>query len=210
MIFLAVAVAGCRVVSPAVRGSGNVISQTRAVGGFDEVTLKGEGQLVIDKNGTESLSITADDDLLPYLTSDVEGKHLILGTKNNVNLSPTKTITYKLSAKDLNAIELSGSGAIDAKGIHSDRLKLVLGGSGDLSIAGTADQQETTIAGSGNYHGENLKSKSVTISIYGSGDASLNASEKLNALIAGSGSVKYTGDATVTQQILGSGSVQKK
>jgi hypothetical protein len=85
----------------------------------------------------------------------------------------------------------------------------VLRGSGDISTAGTADSQDILIGGSGAYHAPDLKSKTATITIAGSGDADLNATEKLNVTIAGSGSVTYTGDPTVTQHILGSGTVKK-
>jgi hypothetical protein len=202
------ALAGCH--APGVRGTGNVISEPRTVGGFTAVKLKGNGQLLIDENGTESLVITADENLLPYITTEVSGSQLIIGTKDDVNINPSKDIVYKLSAKNLNSIELGGSGTVEAKGIQTDRMKLVLGGSGTISAAGTADEQEILIAGSGGYEGGNLKGKDVSINIMGSGDALLAASQKLDATIMGSGSIKYIGDPTVTQHILGSGSVGKQ
>ena len=196
--------------SPGIPGSGKLISESRTASGFTGVSLKGTGQLVIDTNGTESLVITADDNLLPYITSEIKDDQLILGTKDNTNISPSKDVVYKLSAKNLDLIELGGSGDIAAKGINTDRLKIMLLGSGNISTAGTAERQEITLAGSGNYRAEKLKSKTATINLSGSGDADLDASEDLNVNIAGSGSVRYTGDARVTQKILGSGSVEKR
>jgi hypothetical protein len=193
-----------------IKGSGKAVSESRAVSGFTGVSLKGTGQLLIDTNGTESLEITGDDNLLPEITSEIKGGELVLGTKDNVNISPSKDIVYKLSAKSLDSIELAGSGEIDAKGINTDRLKVLLGGSGNISAAGMAERQEVTIAGSGNYRGENLKTKASTVSIAGSGDAGVDASDKLDVTVAGSGSVKYSGDPKVTQNIMGSGSVDKR
>ncbi len=196
--------------SPGIRGSGKLISESRPVEGFTRVSLKGTGRVVIDVNGAESLEITADDNLLPYLTAEIKDDQLILGTKDNSNISPSKDVVYKLTAKNLNSIELGGSGDIDAKGIHTDDLKILIAGSGDVSTAGTAERQEVTVAGSGDYKAENMKSKTVTVNIAGSGDADLDASEKLDVTIAGSGSIKYTGNPMVTQRILGSGSVEKR
>ena len=193
-----------------IKGSGKVVSESRTVTGFTGVSLKGTGQLVIDLNGTESLEIAGDDNLLPEITSEIKGGELVLATKENVNISPSRDIVYKLSAKSLDSIELAGSGEIDAKGINTDRLKVLLGGSGNISAAGTAERQEVTIAGSGNYRGENLKTKASTVSIAGSGDADVAASDKLDVTVAGSGSVKYAGDPKVTQNITGSGSVEKR
>src|SRR5262245_26839235 len=193
-----------------IKGSGKQVSESRSVAGFKGVSLKGAGRLLIDTNGTESLEITGDDNLLPYITSEIKGDELVIGTKDNAGISPSKEIVYKLSAKNLESIELGGSGEIDAKGINTNRMKVVIGGSGNVSTAGMADSQEVTIAGSGNYDGEKLKTKTGAVSILGSGDADVDASDKLDVTIAGSGSVKYAGDPMLTQKILGSGSIEKR
>jgi hypothetical protein len=193
-----------------IKGSGKAVTESRTVTGFKGVILKGSGRLLIDTNGTESLVITGDDNLLPYITSEIKGNDLVIGTKDNEGISPSGDIVYKLSAKSLDSIELGGSGEIDAKGINTNRIKVVIGGSGNVSTAGMAESQEVTIAGSGNYNGERLKTRTGTISILGSGDADVDASDKLDVTVAGSGSVKYTGDPMVTQKIMGSGSIEKR
>jgi hypothetical protein len=211
LIAAALLAAGCdMVMTPGIKGSGNVTTETRKVSGFKEVTLAGSGQLTLEQNGTESLTITADDNLMQYLTSEVSGNKLTLGTKEHTNVSPSKDIIYKLTVKDLNSINVAGSGSADAKGIKTDQLKVVVAGSGSFSGAGSADQQDIMIAGSGDYHGANVKSRVVTISIMGSGSADLDAADKLSATIMGSGDIKYSGDPTVTKTILGSGSVVKR
>ena len=196
--------------SQGIRGSGNVISEPRTVSGFNAVKLNGTGQVVIEENGSESLVITADDNLLPYLTTEVTNNQLILGTKDNANLNPSKDIMYKIGVKDLNVMELGGSGSMEAKGINTPRLKVMLGGSGTISASGMADEEEITLAGQGDYRGRDLKSKTATIDIMGSGDVVLNASDKLDANIMGSGSIKYVGDPAITKHVLGSGSIEKQ
>lgn len=211
----ALLVAGCRMPSmggsePAIKGSGKVIHETRKVAGFTAVSLRGSGRLLIEETGTESLTITAEDNLLPYLTSEVRDTQLILGAKDNANLQPTGEIVYKLTVKHLEEIEVAGSGAVEAKGIHTNRLKATIGGSGDLTVDGKAEHQEITLAGSGNYRADNLKSDTVKIDIAGSGNAALAVHDKLDANILGSGSVEYIGDPAVTQNVLGSGTVRKR
>src|SRR5262245_33803264 len=95
-------VAGCNFdinFNNGIQGSGKRVSEPRNVSGFREVVLKGSGNLNIEVTGTESLTIEADDNLLPYLTSDVSGNRLTLGTKDNTNVSPSKEITYTLTVK---------------------------------------------------------------------------------------------------------------
>jgi hypothetical protein len=66
------------------------------------------------------------------------------------------------------------------------------------------------IAGSGNYRGGELKSKSAAITIAGSGNATLAVSDDLDVKILGDGSIQYIGDPRVTQSVLGSGSIHKR
>src|SRR5262249_35925866 len=153
----------------------------------NSVEMDGSGQLTIQQGQTESLTITADDNLLPYLTSDVSNGQLTLGTKVNGGINPSTPVLYKLSVKALNGITLSGSGSVNAKGLTTDSLKVVIGGSGEITLGGAAETTDVLLAGSGNYKAGDLQSKDVKVQIMGSGDAVLTAAEKLDVTIAGSG-----------------------
>ena len=68
-----------------------------------------------------------------------------------------------------------------------------------------------SIAGSGNYKGEELKSTNTKVEIAGSGNVTTHATNKLDASIAGSGSITYAGDpSSVEKDVAGSGSIKKK
>jgi hypothetical protein len=209
IVVLSVLVVSCGELN-SVKGSGNVITENRTVSGFDSVSLNGNGKLEIDQNGTEALSITADDNILPLLTSEIKGTQLVLRVKSGTSISPSKTIVFKVGARNLTAISCAGDTTAVATGIHTDSLKLDIAGSGDMSAEGSSDRQEITIAGSGKYLGGSLKSRIATINIAGSGDAVLAVSDKLDVTIAGSGSIKYLGDPTVKQSVLGSGTITKQ
>ena len=193
-----------------IRGSGHVVTESRTVSGFSRVDLGGSGQLVIDQSGTDSLTISADENLLPYLTSDVSGGLLTLDTRSGTNISPTTRVVYTLSARHLDGISVSGSGAVVATGIATERLNVSVSGSGTLDVSGTADRQDVRISGSGDYRAQNLTGKSAVISISGSGDAVLNVSDKLDAGISGSGEVEYVGSPVVTQNVSGSGRIRRR
>jgi hypothetical protein len=79
-LVLALGAAGCGAID-AKNGSGNVISESRSVTDFTGVELSGSGKLIIEQSDVESLTITADDNLLPDLTAEVRDSRLLLGTK---------------------------------------------------------------------------------------------------------------------------------
>ncbi len=187
----------------------NVVEESRDVSGFDEVELRGVGNLSIEQTGSESLVVEAEEDVLPKLTTEVVNDRLIIGPKPGTTVQTTKPINYKLTVEALDALEVSGSGDVEAQGINTDRLAVTIGGAGDVKAGGEADKQEIDISGSGAYRAENLESKEAKIGVSGAGSAIVNASEKLDANVSGAGSVEYLGDPTVEQDVSGAGRVSK-
>ena len=192
------------------KGSGTVVSQTREVSGFTKVELRGSGELTIEKTGTESLSISADDNLLPRLTSNVSGDTLILGTRPNLRIVPSKPITYMLTVKDLTGMAVSGSGSVRMSNLMTNSLTTRISGSGMITANGTVNDQDVRITGSGRYQAEQLTSKTVRAQISGSGTASVLATDQLDVKISGSGTLTYSGNPQITQEISGSGKLIRK
>ena len=89
--------------------------------GFSAVSLGGAGHVVIEQTGTESLAVTTDDNLLPYIRTEVRGHTLELGfTDSLTNPRPTHDVVFKLTVKTIEGLDLSGSGSAVAKGLDSD------------------------------------------------------------------------------------------
>ncbi len=95
-------------------GSGNVTSEPRDVKGFDEVELEGIGNLSIRQTGSESLTVEAEEDVLPKIRTEVVNNRLIIGPESNTSIRTTEPINYVLTVKDLHALKLSGSGDVEA------------------------------------------------------------------------------------------------
>ena len=125
-----------------VAGSGTLRTEFRDVGGFSTIELTGSGNVIIEQNGTESLSIEAEDNLLPDLTSDVSSGILRLGTRDGIDLDPTLPVTYRVTVEDLAGLQLSGSGSVTAAGITTPAISIDISGSGDVTIDGTADRSD--------------------------------------------------------------------
>jgi hypothetical protein len=165
--------------------------------------------VIVEQGGTESLSIEAEDNLLPDLTSDTSSGTLRLGTREGVDLHPTLPFTYRVTVKDLAGLQLSGSGSVTAAGITTPAISIDMSGSGDVTIDGNADNQAVSLSGSGDYDAGNLVSRHSSAEISGSGDVTVNALETLEAEISGSGNATYTGNPQVSQNISGSGELRR-
>ena len=201
--------AGCNIGAPPVRGSGVVRTEPRDATGFSEVRLSGSGEVDVRHGDADSVTVEAEDNILPLLETRVRDGRLTLGTKPNVSISPTRAIRYHVTVNRLTAIGVSGSGRFVADGLDTPRLTADISGSGSATLSGRADAVELTISGSGAYDASRLASKSATVTISGSGSATVNAADRVEATVSGSGSVRYLGNPSVDQQVSGSGSVRR-
>lgn len=190
------------------RGSGNVITETREVSGFDEIAVFGSGKVIVDVTGSESLTIEAEDNIMPFLETEVRNGRLELEVDGNI--SPTQDIEYTVTAAELQGVSIAGSGDVTATGVDTDEFTVDIAGSGDVAPAGTAGELSVDIAGSGRFQGEDLVVTTATIDVAGSGDAVVNATEMLDIDVAGSGNVEYIGRPTVNQSVSGSGEVRQR
>lgn len=182
------------------RGSGNVKTESRQVSGITAVQLDTSGDLTLSQGESESLTIEAEDNLLPLLTSDVSSGTLKLGTKPNTGISATKPIKYTLVVKSLASLELNGSGNIIASDLTSvDKFTVQSNGSGDISLAALSTNDTTVhLAGSGKLTIANLASAKVVLKIDGSGDAQI-AGTTTDQTVSITGSGDFNGEKLVSK-----------
>ena len=74
--------------------------------------------------------------------------------------------------------------------------------------SGAVDRLSAQITGSGDLRADDLAAKHVRVTVTGSGDAAIRATEELDASVTGSGDVHYSGNpAQVRKNVTGSGDI---
>lgn len=221
----------CRFVTgERIRGNGNMKTENRNETGFRGVESSGSFDLYVSSAASNTVKIEAEENLLPYIETYVDGDILKIDTKDGYWLNPKRQIKIFVSAPDYRRIKSSGSGNIigENKIVATGKLDMGVSGSADIKmevdapevdadIAGSGNLQLTgktkvfrgSVAGSGNVRCMDLLSEETRIDVAGSGDAEVYASVSLDVSVAGSGDVRYKGNAKVNSHIAGSGSVKK-
>lgn len=193
-------------------GSGQLVTETRAVSGFDSVTFSSFGELTIQPGERESLTIEAEDDILPHILTEVRGGTLHIGFDEpgaRVSRYPTRPIRLTLTVVRLEALELSGAGSVVVRDLASEALRAKLSGAGSLGASGTTDRLEVIVSGFGSFNGADLQSETADVTLSGAGGATVWATARLNATISGVGSVAYYGQPVVTKTVSGLGTVRQ-
>ena len=228
-------ISGCIVIdlngcsAKSIKGSGNVISESRQLPEFREIRLEGQGKVSLTHGSHSSLEVTTDDNILPSIKTEVNNGKLIISHEKGKNLKPT-TLNFTITVKDLAGISIAGSGDIigddefdsarfyaDIAGsgdiaikMNSDRLESSISGSGSIHLSGSTNSYDARITGSGDVDAFEMRAKDSSVVITGSGNCRISASDKLRAKITGSGDVLYKGRPQIDQTITGSGSVKDR
>ncbi len=205
VMLLALLLAAC---GGPMRGSGQIETESRDVRGITTVELDTSGNLIIAQGDAESLTIEADDNILPLLTSEVVGGTLRLRTRPNTSMNPTR-IVYTLTVTDLRAITVNGSGGVTTQALTADTFTLTGSGSGGITVAALQASLNVFLNGSGNITVDDLTAETVSIAHDASGTLTLSGTAtSQTAALNGSGT--YAGDGLRTQRahitVNGSGS----
>jgi len=194
------------------KGSGVVKEETRTVANFSRLELALPATVTLSQGPAESLTISADDNLLPLMTTRVENDELIIEADKSRGFSTTREIRIRLTVKSLNGIRIQGSGDVVGDQLKCDKLDIAIAGSGDVNFKSIrTDEFRIGINGSGDVAVAALESKSVEAAIHGSGDIRLPSLQatRVNISVNGSGDVLAAGNAdTVDIEIKGSGDVR--
>ncbi|WP_448626156.1 head GIN domain-containing protein [Geodermatophilus sp. URMC 64] len=183
-------------------------SEDRPVEAVSGVELATSGELVLTTGDTPSLRITAGENVLDQLTSEVRDGRLVLDAERSVG--DLGDVRYELVMPAAATLEVSGSGTLRAEGLDVDELRVRLSGSGTVTLDGRAGRQVVEVDGSGQYDARQLDSKVADVTISGSGSADVEVSDFLVAVVTGSGTVTYGGGPEVERHVDGSGSVEER
>jgi len=213
-----------------VKPSGNVERVEKPLSGISQVDFNGLGQLTVEQGEEELLVIEADDNFMPYITTNTTGDRLVIGMEKGVSINSPVTLRFTLMVKDLSALDtsglgdikidglstdelaigISGGGNLDLKGLDTERLTVSLSGLGNVFISGNCRAQKLEISGGGNYDAGDLKSDETQVVISGLGGATVWATESLDVTISGGGDVNYYGNPQVRKDISGLGRVSHR
>jgi len=201
---LAVCLTGCGRLG--IRGDGHITTDQRTIAAFTEIEADGAFEIEWH-NGTPALSITTDENLLPYIENQVSGNKLRLHTRERI--WPTHGIKVVVSSPTLNGAKLTGAVRLNAKQISGPKFYFESSGAGRITLDGNVDQLLADMTGATDLNARSLQTKTAEISATGASKAEIAVSETLRVSITGAGKITYSGNPkAVEKHITGAGSIR--
>lgn len=104
-----------------VKGSGNVKTEKREVSNFKSIDVSGAFEVEITAQKDFSLEVEADDNLLELIKTEVDDGTLEI--KSQKSLKTSNPLKIRISAPDINSLELSGASKVTLVNLSNESLK---------------------------------------------------------------------------------------
>jgi hypothetical protein len=221
---------GCVVnIQDSVTGNGNVTSQTRDLPGFTGVKVGSGINVFLTQGETQHVEVEADENLLDWIRTEVEGSVLHIYTDKNIRMARTKKV--HITCKTIDRIDVSSAG--DVTGLtpfKTERLDIDMSSAGDLkfeveardisisissagsvTIKGKTDTLNADLSSAGDLNAFELEAKVGEVSVSSAGSARVFVTEEASFRSSSAGDIDYRGEPRIREiHTSSAGSVNKK
>jgi len=211
-----------------IAGSGNVISEERAVSSFDKVAISAGMNIYLEQGESEYLKIEAEDNILENIVTEVNNGKLVIKYRGIFHsISPKKPINVYLTVINLRELSASSGVIVESKEIKTDNIKvnissgatgkmqitastldIGLSSGAQLTLSGTVESQNVNLSSGVQYQAANLISKYAVIRVSSGAIAKVNVSDNLDVNVSSGGTVEYSGNPSITSNISSGGSLK--
>lgn len=131
-------------------GSGKAVTENRAVSGFRAVALSVPATVELVQGASETLTLTADDNIAQLIESVVEDGQLRIRfrERGRLNVRTRTPIRIAITARVVDSISVAGSADVRASNLSTASLHVSIAGSGDVRYYGDP-QIRRSVVGSG-------------------------------------------------------------
>lgn len=207
--------------------------EERQVKNVRHIILSDIGRLVIQQGDTETLQVESDRQMLPHITSVMNGDKLELSMSRSwseriANSFTLRHVTYFLTVKNLESVSLQGISNLELFGVSGKTLEISTRGHISVKIdeidvrkltckfhwatnalvSGNAVQQDVTLSGTTKYRAGNLVSQQGSFNISDKSQAEVNVEKKIVVQTSGEGFLQYKGNPKVVTKGKGGGAQQ--
>lgn len=191
-----------------IRGNRVITTGQRTIGTFANIEADGAFQIEW-KTGAPTLSITTDQNLLPYIKSEIRGDKLRL--HSDEHLAPTHGIKVLVSSAALSGAQFRGAVRFSANQISGATFFLESRGAARITLDGKVGELTAGMTGASRLNAEALQTERAELSLTGASRAEVNVTDTLKVSITGAGKVVYSGNPRrVERDVTGAGTIRAK
>lgn len=211
-----------------VTGSGHQVTENRKVDNFDRIDVSGAYEVKLKQDSTLSIAITADDNLMKHIRTQVSGGQLRIYSKRS--LSTVKPMVLVIGVKSLSEVKVSGAVDVESQGrintgnfglniSGASKIKLDLSaadvntearGATEINMTGQAAAHKVKLTGAGKLFAFDFVVGDYKINTSGATHCEINVLKNLAVNSSGASEVNYRGNpSSVSNNKSGASSINK-
>jgi hypothetical protein len=191
-----------------------MITENHTMGDFNALDISGNFKVKLKQDSSLAVSITADDNLMKYIHTSIDGGRLHIYTKKNLcgsgelvinigvkNLEKIKssgaidvTSDGKINTKDL-VFDLNGASKVDLD-LNAANVTTEGSGAAEIKLKGQAVSHKVELTGSGKIYALDFVVGSYDIETTGASHCEINVLHDLNVNTTGASEIQYRGNPT--------------
>jgi len=189
--------------------------QKRNVGSFHAVKTSAGIQVILTKGSKEELAVTTNDaDLLDKVKTTVTNGVLRIGRENDdwkfwERRRNWKVIVY-VSYKDLDGLDASSGGSIQAKSVDLNNLTADVSSGGTITVSGKATSLNVDGSSGGIFRGYDLNVTNCKADVSSGAGVQITVNKEISAEASSGGYVRFKGEGLIRNINVSSGGTVKR
>ena len=179
-------------------GSGDLVTETRAVTDFSAVEISGALHAEVEVGGSRIVEAFFDDNLLDNLETVVSRGTLRISCRD---CSPSRGAVIRIAAPELDRIEVSGASQVIASDVSTEQLSVRVSGASELEIDGRVDALTVDGSGASDLKGEHLTAITLEVNLSGASSATIEVVRRVAGQLSGASSLQLSGDLRPTVDV---------
>ena len=218
---------GCNDFSPTtIQNSGITSKQEVDFTNFSQIEINTGFELFLKQDGTEFISIVADENVLPHIEYFQNGDKITFRMKKGSRAS-RRSVKIFISAKDVSELSGSGGSSLVAESVlYRDKIKLSLSGgstfTGEINIidkmsisqsggsiskiSGNSVNLNANLSGGSKIIAPDYIVEYLDLNLSGGSSADLTVTDEISVSASGGSMLKYSGEGRVVKSSLSGGS----
>ena len=195
--------------SQIVVGSGRFVTEARSAGGFTAVAIAAGGRAIVTVGAPDSLEITAEDNILPFIESSVVNGRLTVQVRAPGVSVSGHGVTYRIGVREVRELVASAGSTIEAYGIDATELGLRLSAGSSFTGTGSVSRFDLELSAGSRADASGLRSRDVLAALSAGSTARVRVTEALTVSASAGSIFEYLGDPVVQAQT-SSGSIVRR
>jgi hypothetical protein len=173
---------------------GETVTETYSVGDFEQVSIDGAFDVVVEFGPESVVEVDIDEQLVDRLDVDVDGDTLRIDLTNGLSLNKGD-IDVRITTPQLVALTTGGATSVDVVDLETDSFELRTSGAADVEMTGTVDTIDVTADGAASIDLGGLTATTASIDLSGATDLDISGAETVSGDARGAATIDVGDDA---------------